>query len=117
MSRRPALVNVLASDEAQDIADANSVEPTLSATLCSTTWRADMVPYQVRHLLWMHPGRRTAMVHLLPQHARDDGEEGLVSFTSGVDHEYYYYYYYCYYYSLLSLLHYHNNSFILLLDY
>ena len=26
------------------------------------------------------------MVHLLPQHARDDGEEGLVSFTSGVDY-------------------------------
>ena len=45
-----------------------------------------MVPPVVRHLLWMHPGRRTAMVHLLPQHARDDGEEGLVSFTSGVDY-------------------------------
>ena len=35
----------------------------------------------------MHPGRRTAMVHLLPVFAAQFEERGLVSFTSGVDYQ------------------------------
>ena len=64
---------------------ARSLDQATLDRLCAGPFTVDEIPPQCTHLRWWHPGRMTAILHLMPTVSRFEFESGRVAFTSGMN--------------------------------